>query len=96
MNGINANWDVLLEAARGLTRNGEALNDIVNTINGDIISTQDAWQGQASQAYQEQWVTILPQFLQAAENIVIMGTQINNYVSAQQQLEDEAKNTYTG
>lgn len=96
MHGISADWTILLESARRLISNGEVLQDLVNTINNDVINTQDSWQGGASQAYQEQWSTMLPQFKQAADNITIMGTQITNYVTAQQSIEQEATKAYLG
>lgn len=96
MHGVSADWNALLTASLRLTTNGTTLNDIITAINTDVTNTQDAWHGQASQAYQEQWATLFPQFQQAAENIITMGTQINNYVRAQQEIENQAQRAYRG
>ena len=94
MNGISADWSVLLETATRLIQNGQILDELVGTINSDVSGASQVWQGAASQAYQEQWSSLLPQFKQAAENIVIMGSQITNYVTAQQEIEQQAQMSY--
>jgi WXG100 family type VII secretion target len=96
MNGISVDWDALLDSSMRLTNNGETLHMLVESINSDITKAQDTWQGAASKAYQEQWATLLPQFKQAAENVKTMGIQIMNYVSAQQEIEQQAQGNYQG
>jgi len=68
---------------------GETFQEVVTRMGNIINELQTEWEGQASQAFAEQWGRLQPSFKEMRQLVDDIGTQLDATANAVEQLDQE-------
>jgi len=68
---------------------GETFQEVINRMGNIINELQSEWEGQASQAFAQQFDRLRPSFNEMRQLVDDIGTQLNGTANAVEQLDQE-------
>ena len=68
---------------------GETFQDVINRMQSIINELQSEWEGQASQAFADQFSRLKPSFNEMRQLIYDIGTQLDGTANAVEQLDQD-------
>jgi len=89
MSQIRMTPETMRSRAGEVRQQGETFQEVVNRMGNIINELQSEWEGQASQAFAEQWGRLQPAFRDMVQLVEDISTQLNGTANAVEQLDQE-------
>jgi len=89
MSQIRMTPETMRTRAGEVRQQGETFQDVINRMGNIINELQSEWEGQASQAFAEQFNRLKPAFNDMRQLIYDIGTQLDGTANAVEQLDQD-------
>jgi len=89
MSQIRMTPEMMRSRAGEVRQQGETFQEVINRMGNIINELQSEWEGQASQAFAQQFDRLRPSFNEMRQLVDDIGTQLNGTANAVEQLDQE-------
>ena len=86
---IRMSPEMMRSRAGEVRQQGETFQEVINRMGNIINELQSEWEGQASQAFAQQFDRLRPSFNEMRQLVEDIGTQLNGTANAVEQLDQE-------